>query len=480
MNGPADDTRGPRRRAPRGCVLLVGAIDEPLAPHLSVEPVCVADLFAAIGEITTSRADRPIVAALIDDRLLSDQAAAAALRRIDPTVRLLTVSTEDVGRSGGRPADGFDAHVPLPIDHATLRAALGADWLVQDAEPENGATPAPTPHQTESPSPQPPTPVLVPVAAPIPTPPPTPRSVPATSPAPGTPNAPASEPLGDTDLVNAVLQDPDGVASASLALIRQHTGWTMIDLLDADADIPGGLISTPVQFEDRTFGHLVTGEGATGEEDQPLSPADADELEPWARWLGHWLALDARYREYRVLAYHDDLTGTWNRRYYTRFMADVIARARERRRFITVMVFDIDDFKRYNDNYGHEAGDVILCETVALLDSVIRDCDRVCRIGGDEFAVIFADLDDPRESGSRHPESVETIARRFQEQIRTMRFPKLGLEAPGPLSISAGLATFPWDGQDGATLLRLADERSLESKRNGKNSITFGPGGVGD
>ena len=56
-----------------------------------------------------------------------------------------------------------------------------------------------------------------------------------------------------------------------------------------------------------------------------------------------------------------------------------------------------------------------------------------------------------------------------------MRFPKLGLEAPGNLSISAGLSTFPWDSDDAASLLRLADERALASKRKGKNAITFGP-----
>ena len=140
------------------------------------------------------------------------------------------------------------------------------------------------------------------------------------------------------------------------------------------------------------------------------------------------------------------------------------------------MVFDIDDFKRYNDSYGHEAGDIILRETVALLNSVIRASDRVCRIGGDEFAVIFADVLGPREIGSSHPESVEMIARRFQQQICAMRFPKLGLEAPGTLSISAGLASYPWDGNDPVTLLRLADQRALESKRKGKNHITFGPG----
>jgi diguanylate cyclase (GGDEF)-like protein len=140
------------------------------------------------------------------------------------------------------------------------------------------------------------------------------------------------------------------------------------------------------------------------------------------------------------------------------------------------MVFDIDDFKKYNDQFGHGAGDDILRESVRLLNSVIRQGDRVCRIGGDEFAVIFADSEAPRQPGSHHPETVDVIARRFQQQICTMRFPKLGAEAPGTLSISGGLATYPWDGGDPDTLLQHADRLALESKRKGKNAVTLGPG----
>jgi diguanylate cyclase (GGDEF)-like protein len=140
------------------------------------------------------------------------------------------------------------------------------------------------------------------------------------------------------------------------------------------------------------------------------------------------------------------------------------------------MVFDIDNFKSYNDQFGHEAGDEVLRDTVKLMMSVIRQGDRVCRIGGDEFAVVFADPEGPRLAGSMHLESIEAIAKRFQDQICAMRFPKLGTEAPGTLSISAGLATYPWDGHDPAALLRHADQLALESKRKGKNVITLGPG----
>jgi diguanylate cyclase (GGDEF)-like protein len=174
-------------------------------------------------------------------------------------------------------------------------------------------------------------------------------------------------------------------------------------------------------------------------------------------------------------AHQDDLTGAWNRRYFEAFLAHSINDAGKVRRPVTVMVFDLDNFKSYNDDFGHEAGDEILRETVKLLNSVIRQGDRVCRIGGDEFAVIFADLE-ARTPGSSHPESVDVIAKRFQDQICKMRFPKLGEQAKGMISISAGLATFPWDGHDPQTLLRKADQLSLESKKRGKNAITLGPG----
>ncbi|MHC4108220.1 MAG: GGDEF domain-containing protein, partial [Planctomycetota bacterium] len=214
----------------------------------------------------------------------------------------------------------------------------------------------------------------------------------------------------------------------------------------------------------RCYGHLTS------------SLAAPDELRPWAHWLGLWLHLDRVYRDSRLMAFQDTLTGAWNRRFFDAFLKETIAKAGRRRQPVTVMVFDIDDFKRYNDEFGHEAGDDILRETVRLLNSVIRKGDRVCRIGGDEFAVIFADSDPPREPGSTHPATIEQIARRFQDQVCLMKFPKLGLEAPGTLSISGGLATYPWDGADPNGLRQHADELALESKRKGKNAITFGPG----
>ncbi|MHC4992173.1 MAG: GGDEF domain-containing protein, partial [Planctomycetota bacterium] len=271
--------------------------------------------------------------------------------------------------------------------------------------------------------------------------------------------------LGDIDLVDALLQRTEPLAQRALRIIAQQTGWEDVRLVEGAQQEAAGAEAAQVEvaLHDRRFGWLRS------------HLASAEALRPWAGWLARWLALERTLRDYQVLAYQDDLTGAWNRRYFEVFLTETLRRAGEQRRPVTVMVFDIDNFKLYNDKFGHQAGDVVLIETVRLLTSVIRRGDRVCRMGGDEFAVIFSDPEGPREAGSTHPSTPELIAARFQEQIRSMRFPKLGEEAPGPLTISAGLATYPWDGTTPQQLADCADRRALQSKRKGKNAITLGP-----
>ncbi len=140
------------------------------------------------------------------------------------------------------------------------------------------------------------------------------------------------------------------------------------------------------------------------------------------------------------------------------------------------MLFDIDNFKLYNDRYSHAAGDEILRESARLMMSVVREHDVVARIGGDEFAVIFWDPAGPRQHGSHHPQDVVAIANRFQQQVCELKFPKLASHEHATLTISGGLATYPYDGTTPDDLLNKADLMALESKRKGKNALTFGRG----
>jgi len=273
--------------------------------------------------------------------------------------------------------------------------------------------------------------------------------------------------IGDASLVQTIMLGAD-LPDAAMALIRQRLNDDSITFAPLSKDPEQTTTQTriEVQCDHRAVGYLVTDNPAT----------DAAALEPHAAWLGAWLTLDRRFRDQRIEALTDPLTGAWNRRYFDRYLKRAIDQAQNTRMTVTVLVFDIDEFKRYNDKFGHAADDEILVEVVRLLRSVIRPSDRVCRIGGDEFAVIFYEPRGPRVPASRPPESIYRIARRFQSQIQGCRFPKLGVDAPGTLTISGGLATYPWDGGDPESLLQRADQLALQSKSAGKNAITLGPG----
>ncbi|MHC4763748.1 MAG: GGDEF domain-containing protein [Planctomycetota bacterium] len=506
-------TRNRSTRAARGRVVVVGAATA--SDELPQAVVHADNLFDAVGEVTVSSSAEPVSAVVVPAPLVRGSArmAAEAFRRIDPSVRLiLLVSSPDEPDARDGLADGFDEVVASPLSAAVVSRIVGGG-----EQPPAAAEPGP---QLE------PAPLLEPPTVPDPAPPPRPggppeisehgrprpggppeksehgrprpggppeisehgRSQPVEAPdapvghgvetiispgmsdlidamEPGVPDADA-EPqgsLGDTDLVEAILTDPAGLRALALRLMIEQTHWS--DLALTDRPPPGySTASAEVRFGKRCFGALSSRQ------------ARERQLRPWAAWLARWLALDHGYREYRTLAFQDELTGAGNRRFYEVFMKKIIRHAARQRRTLTVLVFDIDDFKRYNDEFGHDAGDEVLRETVRLLNSVIRAGDRVCRIGGDEFVVIFADPEGPREPDSNPPETVEEIAGRFQDQICQMKFPKLGLDAPGTLSISGGLATYPWDGADPESLLRHADQLALQSKQKGKNVITLGPG----
>lgn len=225
----------------------------------------------------------------------------------------------------------------------------------------------------------------------------------------------------------------------------------------------------------------------------------------WERWLSQWGGLDVasqpitapsqdglqdvggidveqRLRELERLATEDDLTGLKNRRYVREFCRQILDHAENDNGRVTLLIYDIDDFKHYNDEYGHATGDRILCAAATLMRRCCRAHDVVARIGGDEFAVVF--WDDPqrvtvndkaerRLAQVEHPEEPIFIARRFQRELERAEITELGPQGQGNLTISGGLARFPLDADTVEELFEKADMALLESKRSGKNRITL-------
>lgn len=417
-------------------IVLVGrtGLDGVLAAPATTELVRVRTGADALGEVSAwkrnVRATGEQVVVLgealdTDPTLLRARRFVEALRRLDPSARVLAV-----GRplsEEGEGAEAFDGWLDIDDPVYSSRMLLQGKPGKRSAE----SRPEPTPPRAEAPT----RPVEVP--APEPTPP---------------------QAAGDDrELVERLLHG-EPISDAAIKLAARRTRAPL--KLENASDAPPGPGRAPLPtMPDK----VLVGPKAT-----------AEDLESAAAWLSSWLTLEQRQRDLTLQASTDALTGAWNRRSFDSTLARALEHARTARRDVSVLVFDIDDFKQYNDRYGHEAGDEILCEVVRLLRSVIRPSDRVCRIGGDEFAVIFDDPAGPREAHSRHPSSVVDVAHRFQSQVASQQFPKLGTEAPGRLTISGGLATFPWDGLDGNALLRVADQRALECKRQGKNAIELG------
>jgi len=171
------------------------------------------------------------------------------------------------------------------------------------------------------------------------------------------------------------------------------------------------------------------------------------------------------------LAITDHLTGTYNRRYFYHLTDQILARAAAKNFSVTLLLYDIDDFKRYNDTYGYAAGDEILRDTAAMMKDITRAHDIVSRIGGDEFAVLFWDADEPRLADSAPPETACALADRFRLAVERHHFKSLGPEAVGALTISGGLASFGPQGQTCRDLLRQANLALKAAKESGKNGI---------
>jgi diguanylate cyclase (GGDEF)-like protein len=203
----------------------------------------------------------------------------------------------------------------------------------------------------------------------------------------------------------------------------------------------------------------------------PFTHADVEKIRVYADLLASLLeSADCRH-DWQRLAMTDDVSGLHNRRYLLQALAQLLKRAEAERFRVTLLIFDIDDFKRFNDEFGHAVGDELIRETGRLFSQCCRRRDIVTRLGGDEFAVVFWDAEGPREVGSKHPSDVLGVLERFRRVLRAKDWQTLGPGAEGRLTISGGLASFPWDARTPDELLRSADSALKTAKKRGKDRI---------
>lgn len=288
-----------------------------------------------------------------------------------------------------------------------------------------------------------------------------------------------SLPLADI-VLDALLQSPSDGPGAAVKRISELIAPTLqLHLIPPNKTVPEpaegiACVSHALRAANEDLGQLCL-----------MTPADEDAhssrhfLAQIAKLISKVAGLQDRHNRLQKLAITDQLTGVYNRRYFEHFLTRILEKARVLRFPVTLLFFDIDNFKRYNDTYGHGVGDQILKETATLMRKTCREHDLVARIGGDEFAVVFWEKEGPRlpkdakpVMPSKPPQSPRLVFERFRRLMASQDFPGLGSSGKGVLTISGGLASFPWDGRDVAELIEAADHALVKgAKQGGKDRI---------
>jgi diguanylate cyclase (GGDEF)-like protein len=161
-------------------------------------------------------------------------------------------------------------------------------------------------------------------------------------------------------------------------------------------------------------------------------------------------------------AQHDALTGLPNRLLFQDRLGQALAQAQRNGQQVAVIYMDLDRFKHINDTLGHSAGDALLRQVAARLDTCVRRSDTLARLGGDEFTVVLAELDDPRDAMRAARNIVEAMRLPFTVDGRELF-----------VTLSLGISLFPDDGNDGETLMVNADVAMYRAKELGRDNFQW-------
>jgi len=162
------------------------------------------------------------------------------------------------------------------------------------------------------------------------------------------------------------------------------------------------------------------------------------------------------------LACTDGLTGLYNHRQFKEMIKDELVRATRYHKPLSLVMFDIDDFKQFNDTYGHPNGDKVLVAVAEILQATLREYDLAFRYGGEEFIVILPEtgFEMALAAAERARRSIEDDSARYLQ----------GITARG-VTVSVGVATYPRDARDADGLLKTVDDLLYRAKALGKNQI---------
>lgn len=216
-------------------------------------------------------------------------------------------------------------------------------------------------------------------------------------------------------------------------------------------------VTVPLKAKDKILGAILVDNAFNK---KPITKSDVRMLTMFANHAGLAIENSRLFEETVRLSFTDGLTGLWNYGRFHETLSTELARAKRDQSNLSFVMIDVDNFKYYNDTFGHMKGDETLKQISSILKSKSRKFDFAARYGGEEFAVIM-------------PSTSKESARLFCERLRTEIERLFVTEATKEMSkyptISSGIATFPEDAATKDELISRADLALYEAKRNGKN-----------
>ncbi|MBN1543452.1 GGDEF domain-containing protein [candidate division KSB1 bacterium] len=249
-------------------------------------------------------------------------------------------------------------------------------------------------------------------------------------------------------------------------LIHNNQPLYLRDLVIAD-QLPrfsqmqsGALLCLPLcPLQDQVIGFIVFGKAIR----ESFSQEEIERFRLLTNHVASVLHKANIYQNTKELAFTDELTGIFNRRYFNQRYQREIGRAKRYKRMLSVLMIDIDHFKKFNDTLGHMQGDRALKEMAGLFEDNIRKADILCRYGGEEFVVILPEI---------HLEQALTVAEKLRKRVKNRNFIGEQHLPGGKVTISIGAAAFPENGSTADEVLNKADLALYAAKQQGRDKVT--------
>ncbi len=219
-------------------------------------------------------------------------------------------------------------------------------------------------------------------------------------------------------------------------------------------------ISYPIRIGHRKIGVLNLADKIGGDSYDEVDLRIIESIGPQIALAVERAEWQEKANQFQLMSLTDPLTGLHNRRYLEARMFEEVSRAKRYNHAMSFMMIDIDDFKLYNDHYGHQAGDRALEITAHCLTSTVRKIDVAARYGGEEFSILM-----PQTS----LQEASVIADRIRRAVAGTAYPKGEKQQLGAVTVSIGLSSFSSVLDSSEKVVRAADRALYHAKRQGKN-----------